>query len=67
MLRVFVAQLTKYLNLRSPIYYVLHICKKNSKEGRQYSLYVVLHPITSQSFHIERSKNVLYVHYIVMS
>jgi hypothetical protein len=50
MLRVFVARLTKDLNQKSPIYYILQVCKKNSKQGRQYSLFVALHPANESVF-----------------
>jgi len=49
---VFVAQLTKDLNPSSPIYYIFQVCKKNSKQGRQNSLFVVLlvHPANESIF-----------------
>jgi len=50
MFRVFVEQVTKDLNQRSPIYYILQVCKKNIKQGRQYSLFVVLHPANESIF-----------------
>jgi hypothetical protein len=66
MFLVFVAQLTKDLNPRSLIYYILQVVRKTvNKAGNMVCLlYYIL--LTKQPFHNERSKNVLYLYFSVL-